>query len=71
LYAAFLDEAGLPPDAGDAYRAAGARWTRLAEAALTASTSGEDPTTALRRLADLAHDAHEAERRAIAVIEYR
>lgn len=69
LYAAFLEEAGRPAEAVAAYRAAGARWTLLAEAALTWSPGLEEPTAALRRLADLAHDALAAERRAVAVIE--
>ncbi|GAA0924316.1 hypothetical protein GCM10009558_106020 [Virgisporangium aurantiacum] len=69
LYAEFLDEAAtivdLPPAPADAYREAGARWHRLASAALTASHMRE---TALSRLADLADDVLAAERTAAGVI---
>jgi hypothetical protein len=77
LYAAFLDEAAGVHDgarlrrAADAYRRAGARWSRLAGAALSASTSTEGPETELSRLAELARDVLAAEREAVAVIDYR
>jgi hypothetical protein len=71
LYAAFLDEVGFPPEAGAAYRDAGIRWSRVSAAALTSSTGREEPAVALRRLADLAHDARAAERLAVAVIDNR
>ena len=57
--------------AGRLYRESGARWSGLAGAALSASTGTERPETALRRLADLAHDVLAAEREAVAVIDYR
>lgn len=77
LYAAFLEEAAtIERDdrlrlAATVYRTAGKRWSRLAGAALSASTSTERPETMLNRLAGLAHDVVAAEREAVAVIDYR
>jgi hypothetical protein len=100
LYAQFLEEAGVAPEAAAAYREAGACWSALAAEALATaqrvtgervtaervnaervaldaklagdgaerSASSENPTTALRRLADVAHDAVAAERTAVTMI---